>query len=92
MSDLNLSNVTAPPSVQTQRPVDPPKPPKSQSDYKPANETTDARGPAVVLSGALATSTGGSRKDSSQNPSSQGSSNPAQTNSITLGQTVNQVV
>jgi hypothetical protein len=32
----------------------PPQPPKAQSDHKPLNPATSSRGPAVVLSGALA--------------------------------------
>lgn len=53
-SDFTLHSVSTPPPVQAPPPVQPPKPPKSQSDHKPVNETTDSRGPAVVLSGAFA--------------------------------------
>lgn len=55
MSAFHLPPVTAPaPISQASRPVEAPKPPKAQSDHKPANPTTSSRGPAVVLSGALA--------------------------------------
>ena len=53
-SDFALHSATAQPPVQAAPPVQPPGPPKSQSDHKPLNEATSSRGPAVVLSGALA--------------------------------------
>jgi len=46
--------VQAPPPIAAIRPIAPPKPPKVQSDHKPANTATSSRGPAVVLSGGLA--------------------------------------
>jgi len=54
MSNFALQSVTAPPPVQAAPPATSPQPPKSQSDHKPANPSTSSRGPAVVLSGALA--------------------------------------
>ena len=53
-SDFAVHSSFAAPPVQAAPPVAPPKPPKSQSDHKPLNEATSSRGPAVVLSGALA--------------------------------------
>lgn len=63
MSDLSLTSVTFQPASQVQQtpPPAPPQPPKSQSDHKPANTSTSSRGPAVVLSGAFAQSTGAKR-------------------------------
>ena len=54
MSDFQISAVHAPAPVQAVRQITPPQPPRVQSDHKPANPTTSSRGPAVVLSGALA--------------------------------------
>ncbi|THD67310.1 hypothetical protein [Phenylobacterium sp.] len=97
MSALNLNTVTPPPSVQATRPVDSPKPPKSQSDHKPVNDATSSRGPAVVLSGALAKPTDKGNKSPSQDGSSQGGSSqgggqPTQTSNVALGQHVNHVL
>jgi hypothetical protein len=97
MSALSLNTVTAPPPVQAPRPVDPPKPPKAQSDHKPVNEATSSRGPAVVLSGALAKPTDKGNNSPSQDGSSNGGSpqsggEPTQTNSVALGQHINHVL
>jgi hypothetical protein len=54
MSDFQVSAPPAPPPVAPVRAIAPPAPPKAQSDHKPANPVTSSRGPAVVLSGALA--------------------------------------
>ncbi|MFI4965461.1 MAG: hypothetical protein ACHP9T_08860 [Caulobacterales bacterium] len=54
MSDFQVNAVTAPPPIAAVRQVEPPKPPKAQSDHEPANPATSSRGPAVVLSGAVA--------------------------------------
>jgi hypothetical protein len=54
MSDLQVTAVSAPPPIAPIRPIAPPKPPKTQSDHEAANPTTSSRGPAVVLSGAVA--------------------------------------
>jgi len=54
MSDFQLTSVTTPQPISHVPTVEPPKPPKAQSDHKPVNPQTSARGPAVVLSGALA--------------------------------------
>jgi hypothetical protein len=54
MSDFQLNSVITPPPVSQVQQIVPPGPPKSQSDHKPANPATSSRGPAVVLSGALA--------------------------------------
>ncbi|HLZ74886.1 hypothetical protein [Phenylobacterium sp.] len=53
-SDFAVHSTQVAPPVQAPPPVTPPKPPKSQSDHKPVNEATSSRGPAVVLSGAVA--------------------------------------
>ena len=91
-SDFSLHAVNAPPPIQAPPPVAPPKPPKSQSDHKPVNETTSSRGPAVVLSGALAkpadkSKSGQGDSGSQGQPSSQGQSQTAST-----GQHVNHVI
>jgi hypothetical protein len=57
MSDFQVPAVHAPPPAAPVRPITPPQPPKAQSDHKPANPVTSSRGPAVVLSGALAKGT-----------------------------------
>lgn len=54
MSDFQLNSVTTPAPISHIQQAVPPSPPKSQSDHKPANPVTSSRGPAVVLSGALA--------------------------------------
>jgi hypothetical protein len=54
MSSFQISSVHAPPPVSAVRPIETPKPPKAQSNHQPANPPTSSRGPAVVLSGALA--------------------------------------
>ena len=96
-SDFSLHSVNSPPPVQAPPPVAPPKPPKSQSDHKALNDTTSSRGPAVVLSGALAKPTdkgnkGASQDGASQGGSSQGGGQPAQANSVALGQHINHVL
>jgi hypothetical protein len=54
MADLHLSPVSAPAPASHVRPVEPPKPPKAQSDHQAQNPATSSRGPAVVLSGGVA--------------------------------------
>jgi hypothetical protein len=57
MSDFQLNSVITPPPAGQVRQVDapqPPAPPKAQSDHKAENPVTSSRGPAVVLSGAVA--------------------------------------
>jgi hypothetical protein len=54
MADFNLNAISAPPPASHVRQIESPKPPKAQSDHHPANPATSSRGPAVVLSGALA--------------------------------------
>ena len=54
MSAFQISSLAAPPPISPVRPVEGPKPPKTQSDHDPVNAATSSRGPAVVLSGALA--------------------------------------
>jgi len=54
MPSFQISSVHAPPPVAAIRPIETPKPPKAQSDHHPVNPPTSSRGPAVVLSGALA--------------------------------------
>lgn len=92
MSDFQLNSVTTPPPIQAVQQAAPPKPPKAQSDHKPANEATTSRGPAVVLSGGLAKPTDKTRKDASQDGSSQNGGQPTQGNSVALGQHVNHVI
>jgi hypothetical protein len=92
------SAVSATPPVQVAPPPAPPKPPKSQSDHKAQNETTSPRGPAVVLSGALAKPADKpSQSDSHRQGasgggySSQGQSQP-QSQSGATGQHINHVL
>jgi|GEM_PF-2426497 len=54
MPSFQISSVQAPPPIAAIRPIETPKPPKAQSDHHPVNPPTSSRGPAVVLSGALA--------------------------------------
>jgi hypothetical protein len=54
MSAFHLNALPPPAAVSPIRPVQPPKPSKAQSDHKPVNAASSSRGPAVVLSGALA--------------------------------------
>jgi len=54
MSDFQLNSVTTPQPISHVPAVEPPKPPKAQSDHKPVNAAAGAHGPAVVLSGAVA--------------------------------------
>jgi len=54
MADFHLNAISAPGPAAYVRPIEYPKPPKAQSDHPPANAATSSRGPAVVLSGALA--------------------------------------
>jgi hypothetical protein len=49
-----ISPAYTPHAIAAVQQVEAPKPPKSQSDHKPVNPPTSSRGPAVVLSGALA--------------------------------------
>jgi hypothetical protein len=97
-SDFSLHSVNSPPPVQAPPPVAPPKPPKSQSDHKALNETTSSRGPAVVLSGALAkpadkSSKPGQPDSGSKGPSSsQGSPPQGGAQTASTGQHVNHVI
>lgn len=82
MSDLSLNTVSFHPVQQAQPapPPAPPQPPKSQSDHKPLNASTSSRGPAVVLSGAVA-------------QGAQGSTQSAQSGSTNApGQHINHVI
>jgi hypothetical protein len=54
MADFHLNAISAPAQASHVRPIEYPKPPKAQSDHQPLNPATSSRGPAVVLSGALA--------------------------------------
>ena len=57
MSAFHLTSISPPaPITQPVRAIQAiaPQPPKAQSDHKPVNTATSSRGPAVVLSGALA--------------------------------------
>jgi len=57
MSDFQLNSVSGPPPAGHIRQIEapkPPGPPKAQSDHKAQTPVTSSRGPAVVLSGALA--------------------------------------
>ena len=54
MADFQLNAVSAPAPVSHVRQIESPKPPKAQSDHKAQNPVTSSRGPAVVLSGAVA--------------------------------------
>ena len=54
MSDFQLNSVTTPQPISHVPAVEPPRPPKAQSDHKPLNAPSSIRGPAVVLSGAVA--------------------------------------
>jgi hypothetical protein len=97
MSDFQLNSVTTPAPIQAPPQPSTPQPPKSQSDHKPVNAASSSRGPAVVLSGALAKPTdkgnkGASQDGASQGGSSQGGGQPAQANSVALGQHINHVL
>ena len=98
MSNFQLNSVTTPAPIQAVQQVAPPKPPKAQSDHKPVNEATSSRGPAVVLSGAFAKPTdkgnpqGGASQGGSQGGSSPSGGQPAQANSVALGQHINHVL
>jgi hypothetical protein len=96
MSDFAFTPVSFPTTSQVQQaqPTPPPQPPKSQSDHTPENTSTSSRGPAVVLSGAVAQQAGrkrdtGDQQGSSGQGSSQGSSQPA---AQATGQHVNHVI
>jgi hypothetical protein len=98
-SDFTLHSATASQAVQAPPPVAPPKPPKSQSDHKPANEATSSRGPAVVLSGAFAKSADKSGQSGQNDSSSQGQSqgqgqgqSQGQSQTASTGQHVNHVI
>jgi hypothetical protein len=94
-SDFNVHSTSAAPPVQPAPPVAPPKPPKSQSDHKALNETTSPRGPAVVLSGALAKSVDkGQQGGSNGGGSSSRSQGQGQASSQTAstGQHINHIV
>ena len=54
MADFQSNAVGAPPPVSHVRPIEPPRPPKAQSDHQAMNPATSSRGPAVVLSGGVA--------------------------------------
>lgn len=91
-SDFSLHAVNAPPPIQAPAPVAPSKPPKSQSDHKALNEAASSRGPAVVLSGALAKPADKpkSGQTDSGSPGHSSSQSSAQTGST--GQHVNHVI
>ncbi len=98
MSNFQLNSVSTPPAIQAAPQVASPKPPKVQSQHKPLNDATSPRGPAVVLSGALAKPTDKGRKDASPNgPSSQGGTpqrggQPAPAGDAAPGQYINHVI
>ena len=98
MSNFQLNSVNTPPPIQAVQQVASPKPPKAQSDHKPLNDATTSRGPAVVLSGALAKPTDKGRKDASQNGASsqsgasQGGGQPAPAGDAALGRHINHVI
>ena len=54
MSSFLINSIQTPPPAAAVQQIDTPRPPKSQSDHQPAHPVTSSRGPAVVLSGALA--------------------------------------
>ena len=81
MPDFQLNSVTTPAPISAVRPIEPPRPPKAQSDHKPANPVTSSRGPAVVLSGALAKAT-----------ERHGQPAPVLSEAKTTGQRVNHVI
>jgi hypothetical protein len=98
MSDFALNSTAAstPPAIaQAVRPPQPAQPPKSQSDHKALNEATSSRGPAVVLSGALAKPADRQRQSSNQG---QGQSQPGggqaaqASSSAATGQHINHVI
>jgi hypothetical protein len=91
-SDFSLHSVSSPPPVQAPPPVAPPKPPKSQSDHKALNETTSSRGPAVVLSGALAKPVDKSKSGQNDSGSQGQSSSQSQSQTASTGQHVNHVI
>ncbi len=92
-SDFSVHSTTAAPPVQPAPPVAPPKPPKSQSDHKALNETSSPRGPAVVLSGALAKSVDkGQQGGASSGGSSSQSQGQGQSQTASVGQRVNHVL
>ncbi|MBS0333029.1 MAG: hypothetical protein JSS35_09695 [Proteobacteria bacterium] len=94
MSDYALNTVSFQTTAQIQQtqPATPPRPPKSQSDHEPANTSESSRGPAVVLSGAFAQSTGGKRDTGSQTSGRGGASPPQQSSPQATGQHVNHVI
>jgi hypothetical protein len=89
-SDFAVHSATAAPPVQVAPPVTPPKPPKSQSDHKPLNDSTSSRGPSVVLSGALAKPP--EKQKSGQNDSSSQGQSQSQSQTASTGQHVNHVI
>jgi hypothetical protein len=96
-SDFSIHSTSAAPPVQPAPPVAPPKPPKSQSDHKALNETTSPRGPAVVLSGALAKSVDKGQKSSpnggGSSPQEQGQGHgQASSQTASTGQHINHVI
>jgi hypothetical protein len=93
MADFTLHTVTAPPPIQAPPPAAPPKPPKAQSDHKAANPTTSPRGPAVVLSGALAkpADKSGQRAQADNGSQGQGSSQGSG-QGLASGQHINHVI
>jgi hypothetical protein len=92
-SDFSIHSTAAAPPVQPAPPVAPPKPPKSQSDHKALNETSSPRGPAVVLSGALAKSVDKGQKGGANGggSSSQGQGQ-ASPQTASVGQHINHVI
>ena len=94
-SDFSVHSTSAAPPVQLAPPVAPPKPPKSQSDHKALNETTSPRGPAVVLSGALAKSVDKGQKGAANGGGSSSQSQgqgQASSQTASVGQHINHVI
>ncbi|HEY3947854.1 hypothetical protein [Phenylobacterium sp.] len=102
MSDFALNSISfqqaaQPQQTQAPTPPAPPQPSKDQSDHKPLNASTSSRGPAVVLSGALAQGTDrkrdtGSSQSGSQSGSQGGASQQASTQSQASGHHINHVL
>ena len=93
MSDLSLNTVSFQSNAQVQQTQPtaptPPQPPKSQSDHTPVNTSTSSRGPAVVLSGAVAQAA--DRKRDTGAPQSSSSSSQGGSSQAT-GQHINHVI
>ena len=98
MSDFALNsikfNVSSQVQQTQQQQPQTPQPPKSQSDHKPTNAPTSSRGPAVVLSGALAQGADKKRDSSNANanPPTSFGPKPASTQDKATGQHVNHVI